>query len=107
MKNFFIYVIALIFVYSCSSPDIDIIDDNFSRLDKMFIDGFTMELEQIYVMNGNIQKVPIKNKPIDSLYTDSMNNVDLEFSPYGSGNHKNYFQQYQKVKFGKLIIWLM
>jgi hypothetical protein len=40
---------------------------NLSKMDKMFMDGFSMELEQVYIMNGE-NVIPYMDTPKDSAF---------------------------------------
>ena len=90
MKNYFIYVVLLLTVFlSCDNNNYDVVIDQHSKLDKMFIDGFDMKLEQVYLMNGE-HTIPFLDKPKDSAFKQGVNTISItEFTDYGTSTNRD------------------
>lgn len=63
MKKFLTFVLFSTVLYSCTKTDEPVVPDGLSKMDKMFINGFNLRLEQIYVMS-NSSSIPIIDKPL-------------------------------------------
>jgi hypothetical protein len=69
---------------SCSSYVDENPIDNFSKLDKLFINGFALELEQIYIMNGE-NVLPYLDSPKDSAFKNGVSVINFnEFTSYNT-----------------------
>jgi len=95
MKKFLTLVLFSTVLYSCTKTDEPIVPDGLSKMDKMFINGFNLRLEQIYVMS-NSSSIPIIDKPLDSLFTNKNSILDIGFSAYGSSSQTNLFPALSK-----------
>jgi hypothetical protein len=61
---------------SCTKEEERVEKDKFTKLDHLIMDGFSMQLEQIYVMPG-ANTIPILDKPVDSLLVTDRTVVNL------------------------------
>lgn len=69
---------------SCSSYVDESPVDNLSKLDKLFINGFALELEQIYIMNGE-NVLPYLDSPKDSAFKNGVSVINFnEFTSYNT-----------------------
>ena len=50
--------------------------DNLTKMDKMFMNGFSMELEQVYIMNGE-NVLPYLDTPKDSAFKSGFSKITL------------------------------
>lgn len=75
MRNFIYLIFILCFSISCSKTQNEPVD-NTSSMDKLFISGFDMTLDQIYVMNMK-QTIPYLDTPSDSCFKSSSNTVTI------------------------------
>jgi len=58
-----------------------------SKLDELFLNGFTVSLEQVYVM-GNVNSIPYLDKPLDSCFNNNNNIVTISnFTDYNNKNN--------------------
>ena len=70
---FFILVLMLI---SCNSSVDQNPANNLSKMDYMFMNGFSMELEQVYIMNG-ANVLPYLDSPKDSAFKSGISKINL------------------------------
>lgn len=79
-----ILTILVATLISCSSYVDENPIDNLSKLDKLFINGFALELEQIYIMNGE-NVLPYLDSPKDSAFKNGVSVINFnEFTSYNT-----------------------
>lgn len=80
MKKYFLFFSLIVVLISCSKKEETPIN-SLSEMDKMFISGFNMSLEQVYVMNGE-NTIPYLDTPKDSAFKN--NNFNMNISDFVS-----------------------
>ena len=95
MKKLLIFALFSTILYSCTTTDEPVVADGLSKMDKMFINGFNLSLEQIYIMS-NSSSIPIIDKPKDSLFTNNNSIIDIGFLAYSGISQTNLFPALSK-----------
>jgi|GEM_PF-4739778 len=104
LKNSIIILLCLFLFNSCDDLSPSINENNgankeiLTQLDELFTDGFTMELEQIYVMTGK-NTIPIADIPVDSCFKGG--NIIVNLPNYQTTEYLNDYILYGIVRYEK------
>jgi len=104
MKNYLIYLILFIALIGCNGSTDEKQINNLSKLDNMFNNGFQMELEQVYIMDGS-NTIPYLDTPKDSAFKNEVSKLNIvNFISYNTNKDTimNLIMKYEKWNISKM-----